>query len=328
MFKALVLEETGGQVDAAIRDLDDAELPDGDVTVAVEHSTLNYKDGMILLGQGRLVRHYPHVPGIDLAGVVTESRHPGFSPGQRVVLTGWRVGEVHWGGYATKARVKGDWLVPLPDRLSSWEAMALGTAGFSAMLAVTALEDHGLGPDRGEVLVTGAAGGVGSVSVAVLSALGYRVAASTGRSSEAGYLRSLGAGTVIDRAELAEASDRPLESERWAGCVDSVGATTLARVLAQTSHGGAVAAVGLAGGNELHTTVIPFLLRGVSLLGIDSVMCPAPRREKAWQRLAELVPPSTIKAMGSEATLEDLPALAPRILAGQVRGRVVINVGS
>jgi acrylyl-CoA reductase (NADPH) len=328
MFKALVLDEDGGKVAATVRELDDAELPDGDVTVAVAHSTLNYKDGMILLGQGRLVRRYPHVPGIDFAGVVTESRHAGFSPGQRVVLDGWTVGESHWGGYATRARVQGDWLVPLPEQLSTWEAMALGTAGFSAMLAVTALEDHGLDPSRGEVLVTGAAGGVGSVAVVILSSLGYRVAASTGRSPEAGYLRSLGAATVVDRAELAEPSNRPLESERWAACVDAVGGTTLSRVLAQTAHGGAVAAVGLAGGNELHTTVIPFLLRGVSILGIDSAMCPGPRRKRAWERLARVVPKSAIRAMGSEARLEDLPSLAPRILAGQVRGRIVVDVGS
>jgi acrylyl-CoA reductase (NADPH) len=311
-----------------VRELDDAELPLGDVTVAVAHSTLNYKDGMILLGQGRLVRRYPHVPGIDFAGVVTESRHAGFSPGQRVVLDGWRVGESHWGGYATKARVQGDWLVPLPEQLSTWEAMALGTAGFSAMLAVTALEDHGLDPGQGEVLVTGAAGGVGSVAVVILSSLGYRVAASTGRPSEADYLRSLGAATVVDRAELAEPSNRPLESERWAACVDAVGGTTLSRVLAQTAYGGAVAAVGLAGGNELHTTVIPFLLRGVSILGIDSVMCPGPQRRRAWERLAQVVPRSALEAMGSEVRLEDLPPLAPRILAGQVRGRIVVNVGS
>lgn len=323
-----MLEEDDGKVSATVRELDDAELPDGDVTVAVSHSTLNYKDGMILLGQGRLVRQYPHVPGIDFAGVVTESSHPGFSPGQRVVLDGWRVGEAHWGGYATKARVRGDWLVPIPDPLSTRDAMALGTAGFTAMLAVMALEDHGLGPDRGEVLVTGAVGGVGSVAVAILSALGYRVAASTGRPSETDYLRSLGAATVVDRAELSEASNRPLESERWAACVDAVGGTTLARVLAQTAYGGAVAAVGLAGGNELHTTVIPFLLRGVSLLGIDSVMCPAPRRRRAWQRLAEVMPKGALETIASDAGLEDLPSLAPRILAGQVRGRVVIDMGS
>jgi acrylyl-CoA reductase (NADPH) len=328
MFKALVLEEDGGKVAATVRELDDADLPDGNVTVAVAHSTLNYKDGMILLGQGRLVRRYPHVPGIDFAGVVTESRHAGFSPGQRVVLDGWRVGESHWGGYATKARVQGDWLVPLPEQLSTWEAMALGTAGFSAMLAVMALEDHGLVPGQGEVLVTGAAGGVGSVAVVILSSLGYQVAASTGRPSEADYLRSLGAATVVDRAELAEPSNRPLESERWAACVDAVGGTTLSRVLAQTAYGGAVAAVGLAGGNELHTTVIPFLLRGVSILGIDSVMCPGPRRQRAWERLAQVVPRSALEAMGTEATLEDLPSLAPRILAGQVRGRIVVDVGS
>lgn len=323
-----MLEEDGGKVSGTVRELEDAELPDGDVTVAVSHSTLNYKDGMILLGQGRLVRRYPHVPGIDFAGVVTESRHPGFSPGQRVVLDGWRVGESHWGGYATKARVNGDWLVALPDPLSTWDAMALGTAGFTAMLAVMALEDHRLAPARGEVLVTGAAGGVGSVAVVILSSLGYQVAASTGRPSEADYLRSLGAATVLDRSELSEASNRPLESERWAACVDAVGGTTLARVLSQTAYGGSVAAVGLAGGNELHTTVIPFLLRGVSLLGIDSVMCPTPRRRRAWQRLAEVMPRSALKTIASDVRLEDLPSLAPRILAGEVRGRTVVNLES
>ncbi|MBO0714478.1 MAG: oxidoreductase, partial [Acidimicrobiales bacterium] len=266
--------------------------------------------------------------GIDLAGVVTESRHPEFSPGQGVVLDGWHVGESHWGGYATKARVRGDWLVPIPDPFSPWDAMALGTAGFTAMLAAMALEDHGLAPGRREVLVTGAAGGVGSVAVIILSALGYQVAASTGRPSEADYLRSLGAASVVDRAELSETSNRPLESERWAACVDAVGGTTLARVLAQTAYGGAVAAVGLAGGNELHTTVIPFLLRGVSLLGIDSVMCPAPRRRVAWQRLAEVVPKAALETIASDARLEDLPSLAPRILAGQVRGRLVVDLSS
>ncbi len=330
MFKAIVLEETDGKVAAALQELEDSRLPgfagEGGVTVAVEYTTLNYKDGMVLNGIGRLVRAYPHVPGIDFAGTVAASDHPDYAPGDRVILTGWRVGESTWGGHAQKARVKGDWLVPLPEGLTTRRAMALGTAGFTAMLAVMALEDHGVTPDKGEILVTGAAGGVGSVATAVLAKLGYRVAASTGRAETHDYLKSLGAETIIAREELSEPNKRPLESERWAACVDAVGGTTLARVLAQTKLHGSVAAVGLAGGTALETTVLPFLLRGVNLLGIDSATCPSPRRRAAWARLAADLPMDRLDAMTSEAALADLLDLAGQILKGQIRGRTVIDV--
>ena len=326
MFKALLLEQSDGAVSASVQELEESRLPEGDVTVAVDYSTLNYKDGMILEGIGRLVRDYPHVPGIDFAGRVAESRHPDFKEGDEVVLTGWRVGEVHWGGYAEKARVKGDWLVARPEGLSLKQAMAIGTAGFTAMLAVTALEEHAVRPETGPVLVTGAAGGVGSVAVTLLARLGYQVAASTGRTETHPYLRDLGAGEIIERAELSAAPERPLGTARWAGCVDSVGSTTLANVLSQMAYGGSVAAVGLAGGPGLETTVLPFLLRGANLLGIDSVMCPKPRRQAAWQRLAELLPLDKLDAMTSEAALADLPALAKDILKGRVRGRLVVDL--
>ena len=328
MFKALVLEETDGKVSSSLQELDDARLPEGDVTVKVDYSTLNYKDGMILNGIGGLVRQYPHVPGVDFAGTVETSEHADFAPGDPVVLTGWRVGEMHWGGYAQKARVKGDWLVPLPEDLTTKRAMAVGTAGFTAMLAVMALEDHGLTPERGEVLVTGAAGGVGSVAVAILSNLGFKVATSTGRAETHDYLRSLGATTIVDRQELAEPTKRPLDKERWAGCIDSVGGTTLARLLTQMAHGCSVAAVGLAGGNKLETTVIPFLLRGVNLLGIDSVMCPQPRRREAWQRIGRDLPMALLDSMLVDVTLAELPRLAGDILKGQVRGRTVVDVNA
>ena len=330
MFKAILLEEDDGKVTAALQDLEEARLPgfegEGGVTVAVAYSTLNYKDGMILNGIGRLVRDYPHVPGIDFAGTVEASDHPDYKPGDEVILTGWRVGEMTWGGHAQKARVKGDWLVPLPEGLSAKRAMALGTAGFTAMLAVMALEDHGVTPDTGEVLVTGAAGGVGSVAVALLARLGYHATASTGRAETHDYLTALGARTSIDRSELSEPNKRPLETERWAGCVDCVGGTTLARVLAQTKRHGSVAAVGNAGGIKLEATVLPFLLRGVNLLGIDSATCPTPRRLKAWARLAEELPMDKLDAMTTEAVLGDLPDLAGKILKGQVRGRLVVDV--
>ncbi len=327
MFEALLLDDASGSVAAEIRELDEARLPPGDVTVAVEYSTVNYKDGLVISGRGGLVKKYPHVPGIDFAGTVTASENPAYAVGDRVVLTGWRVGEVQWGGLAQKARVRGDWLVPLPDGLSAREAMAIGTAGFTAMLALMTLESHGLDPDAGEVLVTGAAGGVGSVATALLAARGYRVIASTGRPEAGDYLKGLGAAAVIDRSPFADPAKRPLESERWAACIDSVGGNTLARVLAQTKYHGSVAAVGLAGGSELHHSVVPFLLRGVSLLGIDSVMCPRERRIAAWNRLATDLPRATLAAITTEATLADVPRLAGEILAGQVRGRVVVKVG-
>ena len=326
MFRALLLEETDSGVASSIQELDEKRLPEGDVTVAVDYSTLNYKDGMILEGQGRLVRDYPHVPGIDFAGRVAESRHADFKEGDEVILTGWRVGEVHWGGYAEKARVKGDWLVPRPEGLSLKQAMAIGTAGFTAMLAVQALEDHGASAESGDILVTGAAGGVGSVAVTLLSRLGYKVAASTGRAETHAYLRDLGAAEIVERGELSTPAERPLGATRWAGCVDSVGGTTLGTVLSQMAYGGSVSAVGLAGGPKLETTVLPFLLRGVNLLGIDSVMCPKPRRVSAWQRLAEILPLDKLDAMTGKAALGDLPGLAKDILKGQVRGRTVIDV--
>jgi len=324
-FRALVLEEADGKVTASVQMLDEARLPEGDVTVDVAWSDLNYKDGMILKGLGRLVREYPHVPGIDFAGTVRASSSPDFAPGDRVVLTGWRVGEIHWGGYAERARVKGDWLVRLPDGLSERDAMVLGTAGFTAMLCVQALIDHGVRPDGGPVLVTGGGGGVGGVAIALLAAHGYEVQASTGRPELGDYLKGLGASEIVPRAELAEAPKRPLLSERWAGAVDAVGGTALAAMLPQIKYGGSVASCGLAGGTELNTTVIPFLLRGVNLLGIDSVMCPKGRREAAWAAIAEKMPRAALDALAEEATLEELSALAEKILKGGVRGRVIVD---
>jgi acrylyl-CoA reductase (NADPH) len=326
-FRALVLHEVGGgKVEPRIETLEEADLPPGEVLVAVEHSTLNYKDGLILNGLGRLVRKYPHVPGIDFAGTVERSDAPAWKPGDKVLLTGWRVGETQWGGYAAKARVKGSYLVRLPEGLTTARAMAIGTAGFTATLAVMALERHGLEPGAGEVLVTGAAGGVGSVAVAILAKLGYAVAASTGRRETHEYLKSLGAATIVDRAALAQLPAKPLDAERWAGAIDSVGSTTLATLLTQMKYRGAVAAVGLAGGNDLTTTVIPFLLRGVSLLGIDSVMCPTPEREEAWRRLVRDLPMEKLDAATEHASLEDLTALGRKILKGDVRGRIVVDV--
>ena len=328
MFKALVLNESDGAVSAEITELDEAELPEGDVTVATDYSTLNYKDGMIVNGIGRLVRHYPHVPGVDLAGTVETSRHPEFAPGDKVVCTGWRVGEVHWGGYAQKARLKGDWLVKLPAAFTTKQAMAIGTAGLTAMLAVMTLEEHGLSPDQAPVLVTGAAGGVGSVAVAALAKLGYRVTASTGRTETHGYLRDLGAAEIIGRDELADAPAKPLDTARWTGCVDAVGGTTLARVLAQMQPHSSVAAVGNAGGIKLETTVIPFLLRGINLLGIDSVTCPKERRIAAWDRLTRDLPIDLLESMVQDAVLADVSRLGSEILKGRVRGRVVIDVNA
>jgi len=329
-FRALLVEkDADGAVSATVQEVEEARLPEGDVTVAVEYSTLNYKDGLCMAGQGGLVRSYPHVPGVDFAGTVEASDDPRYRPGDRVVLTGWRVGEVRWGGFATRARVRADWLVPLPERLSTRQAMAIGTAGLTAMLAVMALEKAGLSPLSGEMLVTGAAGGVGSVAVALLARLGYTVAAVTGRPEAASYLKDLGAETIVAREELAEASSKPLESERWAGAIDAVGGDMLARVLNQTKYGGAVAAVGLAAGAAVPSfTVIPFLLRGVSLLGIDSVMRPYNERVDAWNRIAADLPMDRLEAMVSEYGLSDLPELGRKILAGQVKGRAVIDVNA
>jgi acrylyl-CoA reductase (NADPH) len=327
-FRALVLHEEGGKVVPRVETVDEARLPPGEVTVAVEYSTLNYKDGMILEGQGRLVRAYPHVPGVDFAGTVLHSDSPEFRPGDPVILTGWRVGELHWGGYAERARVPASFLVRRPDGLTAKQAMAIGTAGFTAMLAVIALEKHGLAPAAGDVLVTGAAGGVGSIAVSLLAALGYRVAASTGRPELREYLEGLGATALIDRAALAAKPVRPLDRERWAGAVDAVGGMTLATVLTQLNYRASVAACGLAGGSDLPATVIPFLLRGVNLLGIDSVMCPRAERIKAWDRLARDLPLAKLEAMTRTVPLAEVPALAPRILKGEVRGRIVIDLAA
>ena len=326
-FRALVLHEEAGKIMPRLENLDTSRLPPGEVTVRVEYSTLNYKDGMILQGLGRLVRQYPHIPGIDFAGTIEESAVPEFKPGDPVILTGWRVGELHWGGYAERARVKADWLVHRPAGLSAQQAMAIGTAGFTAMLAVIALERHGLKQDSGEVLVTGAAGGVGGVAVSLLAALGYRVVASTGRPELRDYLEGLGAADLIDRAALAAKPTRPLDRERWVGAIDAVGGNTLATILTQLKYRASVASCGLAGGSDLPASVIPFLLRGVSLLGIDSVMCPRDERIEAWDRLARDLPLDRLDRMTGIVPLADVPSLAPRILNGAVRGRIVVAVG-
>lgn len=330
MFNALIVnkDEDTGKTAAAVTQIGLDQLPQGDVTVAVEYSTVNYKDGLCIGPGGGLVRNYPHVPGIDFAGTVESSDDDRYAPGDKVVLTGWRVGEAHWGGYAQKARVKADWLVPLPKGLDTRAAMAVGTAGFTAMLAVMALEDHGLRTGQGPVLVTGAAGGVGSVAVALLAALGHEVAAVTGRPETADYLTSLGATQIVPRQDLAETVKRPLEAETWAGCIDAVGGAMLARVLGQMKYGASVSAIGLAGGAGLPATVIPFLLRGVNLLGIDSVMQPYENRLRAWKRIAQDLPMDKLDAMIQPATLGDLPQLGADILKGQIKGRVVVDVNA
>lgn len=328
MFRALVVEkDEAGETRAGVQLLDEARLPaGGEVTVAVEYSTLNYKDGLCLGSGGGMVRVWPHVPGIDFAGTVETSDDPRYRPGDRVVLTGWRVGESWWGGYAEKARVKADWLVPLPAGLTTREAMAVGTAGFTAMLSVMALEAHGLTPDLGEVLVTGAAGGVGSVAVALLAARGYSVAAVTGRPETEAYLRGLGATRIVPREELAETVKKPLESEIWAGCIDNVGGPMLARVLGQMKADCSVASVGLAGGADLPAKVTPFILRGVNLLGINSVMVPFAKRVVAWERIQAELPMAKLDEMVQDCGLADLPELGRAILKGAVKGRVVVDV--
>jgi acrylyl-CoA reductase (NADPH) len=329
MFNALIVnKDDEGKTSASVGQIGLDDLPEGDVVVAVDYSTVNYKDGLCIGPGGGLVRNYPHVPGIDFAGTVETSNNPRYAAGDKVVLTGWRVGEMHWGGYAQKARVKADWLVPLPSGLTTRQAMAVGTAGFTAMLAVMALQDHGMQPEQGPVLVTGAAGGVGSVATAILSHLGFEVAAVTGRPDTANYLKSLGATQIVARDEINETVKRPLESENWAGCVDAVGGPMLARVLGQMKYGASVAAVGLAGGANLPATVIPFLLRGVNLLGIDSVMQPYDNRLRAWERIATDLPMDKLEAMIHPATLGDLPQLGADILKGQVKGRVVVDVNA
>lgn len=325
-FRALVLDQQDKSVSASFKNLTTEDLPEGDVLVRVKWSTLNYKDGMILNGLGRLVRSYPHVPGVDFSGEVVSSTDRRYQPGDEVILTGWRVGEAHWGGYAQYARVKADWLVPLPNGLGADQAMAIGTAGFTSMLAVMALEEQGVSPDQdGEVLVTGAAGGVGSVAVSILAALGYRVAASTGRAETHQYLRDLGATTIVDRNELTDTC-KPLLSEKWVGAIDSVGSSTLAHVLSEMKYHGVVAACGLAGGPDLPATVIPFLLRGVRLIGIDSVMCPYDYRVKAWERLARQLPTDHLSAATTKVALSEILPWGEKILKGQVKGRVLIDV--
>jgi acrylyl-CoA reductase (NADPH) len=324
-FRALMLHEASGKVTSRIEAVDESRLPEGEVTVAVEYTTLNYKDGMILQGQGRLVRAYPHVPGIDFAGTVETSQSLDFKPGDKVVLTGWRVGEMQWGGYAEKARVKAEHLVHLPAGLTTRQVMAIGTAGFTAMLAVIALERHGLGLGS-EVLVTGATGGVGGTAIALLSHLGHKVVASTGRAEFKSYLEGLGAVEVVHRSVLATPPSRPLDRERWDGAIDAVGGTTLAAILTQLKYRASVAACGLAGGSDLPTTVIPFLLRGVNLLGIDSVMCPREPRIEAWRRLSRDLRLDRLDRMIEEIPLSQVAGLAPRILSGQIRGRTVIDV--
>jgi acrylyl-CoA reductase (NADPH) len=325
-FKAIVIEKAESGTKAALADFDEANLMDGDVTVAVDYSTLNYKDGLAVTGKAPVVRRFPMIAGIDFAGTVESSSHPPWKPGDKVILNGWGCGETHLGAYGGKARVKGDWLVPLPATMSAREAMAIGTAGYTAMLAVMALQRHGLTPADGPVAVTGAAGGVGSVAIALLAKRGFAVHAVTGRSAEANYLKSLGASEIVDRAVLA-GPPRALNKERWAGAIDVVGSATLANLLSMTRYGGAVAACGLAGGMDLPTSVAPFILRGVCLYGIDSVMCPLPRRQEAWKRLENELDRQKLAAMTSEIPLSGVIEAAPQILAGAVRGRIVVKIG-
>ncbi len=324
-FKAIRIDKADKGTTAALTQFDEAELMEGDVTVAVEWSTLNYKDGLAVTGKAPVVRRFPMIAGIDFAGTVEQSTHPQWKAGDKVICTGWGMGETHLGAYAEKARVKGDWLVRLPDGLSAREAMAIGTAGFTAMLAVMALEKHGLSPESGPVVVTGAAGGVGSVAIAVLAKLGYHVVASTGRMAEAGYLKDLGAAEVIDRNELSGPA-KPLAKERWAGGVDSVGSTTLANLLSMTRYGGAIAACGLAAGMDLPSSVAPFILRGVCLLGIDSVMCPIDLRKTAWARLASDLDRRKLVEITHEIGLDQVVGTGAQILAGKVRGRIVVKI--
>lgn len=325
MFKGILIEKGEAGHKASLTNLDETELPEGEVTVRVSHSTLNYKDALAITGKGPVVRKFPMVPGIDLAGTVEQSTHPDYKQGDAVLLNGWGVGEAHWGGLAQKARVNGDWLVPLPEKFTPQQAMAIGTAGYTAMLCVLALERHGVTPADGEILVTGAAGGVGSVATAVLSQLGFKVVAVTGRPAEADYLRSLGAVEVLDRAMFA-APGKPLGKERWAGAVDVVGSHTLANVCATTKYGGVVTACGLAGGMDFPATVAPFILRGVTLAGIDSVMCPQVERLEAWQRLGTDLDISKLAAITEQVGLSEVIALAAQLLNGEVRGRVVVDI--
>jgi acrylyl-CoA reductase (NADPH) len=325
-FKAIVIDKSEAGQTVRLTDFDEKDLMEGDVTVRVEWSTVNYKDGLAVTGKAPVVRRFPMIAGVDFAGTVESSSHPGWKPGDQVILNGWGLGETHLGAYAQKARVKGDWLVRLPESMTARDAMAIGTAGYTAMLAVMALERAGITPARGPLVVTGAAGGVGSVAIALLAKLGYAAVASTGRPAEAAYLKGLGAAEVIDRKEIS-GPGRPLAKERWAGGIDVVGSTTLANVLSMTRYGGAVAACGLAGGMDLPASVAPFILRSVSLLGIDSVMCPLPLRQQAWRRLAAELEVAKMAAMTTEIGLADVMAAGQRIVEGQVRGRIVVKIG-
>lgn len=327
MFKGIVIEKDEAGYRAAVQEIDEAQLPEGNVTVRVSHSTLNYKDGLAITGKGPVVRKFPMVPGIDLAGIVEASSHPEYKAGDAVVLNGWGVGENHWGGLAQKARLNGDWLVPLPKQFTPRQAMAIGTAGYTAMLCVMALERHGVTPAHGEIVVTGAAGGVGSVAVALLSKLGYTVVAVSGRSEEAVYLKALGAAEVLERAAFANPG-KPLARERWAGAVDVVGSHTLANICASTKYNGVVAACGLAGGMDLPASVAPFILRGVTLAGVDSVMRPRADRLVAWQRLATDLDMAKLDAMTKDIALAEAIPVAAQLLEGKVRGRVVVDVNA
>lgn len=325
MFKGILITKDEAGYKAQVQQIDEATLPEGDVTVRVEWSTLNYKDGLAITGKSPVVRRFPMVPGIDFAGTVSESSNPAWKPGDKVVLNGWGVGETHCGGLAEMARVKGEWLVPLPKNFSARQAMAIGTAGYTAMLCVLALEKHGIKPADGEILVTGANGGVGSVAIALLAKLGYKIVASTGRTSEVEHLKALGASDIIDRAELS-APGKPIGKERWAGVVDTVGSHTLANACATTKYRGAVAACGLAGGMDFPATVAPFILRGVTLYGIDSVMAPLAVRQEAWERLSRDLDPAKLESITREIGLEDALTVGAELLEGKVRGRVVVNV--
>ncbi|MDK4806606.1 MAG: MDR family oxidoreductase [Novosphingobium aromaticivorans] len=325
MFDAILIAKDGEQQVVRLTQVDESQLPEGDVEVAVAYSTLNYKDALAITGASPVVRSFPMVPGIDFAGVVTASTHADYKPGDRVILNGWGVGEKHWGGLSQRARVPGDWLVPLPEGISLRQAMAIGTAGYTAMLCIDALERYGLTPDAGEIAVSGAAGGVGSIATILLAARGYSVAAITGRPTEADYLRALGAATIVDRSELS-GKVRPLAKERWAGAIDVAGSTILANLLASIRYGGAVAACGLAAGMDLPATVAPFILRGVSLLGVDSVMAPRSKRLAAWAGLARDLDMDRLAKMTNEIALADVIGTAPDFLAGKVRGRIVVPV--
>lgn len=325
MFKAILIENDEAGYRASLKDVDESQLPEGDVTVRVSHSTLNYKDGLAITGRGPVVRKFPMVPGIDLVGTVEETSHPSYRVGDTVLLNGWGVGEGHWGGLAQKARLKGEWLVPLPPQFTPRQAMAIGTAGYTAMLCVLALERHGVTPDQGEILVTGAAGGVGSVAVSILSKLGYTVVSVTGRLAESGYIKSLGASEVLERSAFSS-DGKPLGRERWAGAVDVVGGHTLANVCATTKYRGIVTACGLAGGMDFPATVAPFILRGVTLVGVDSVMCPRADRLVAWQRLGTDLDTSKLDLITNEIGLAEAIPVATKLLDGQVRGRVVVDV--